>query len=84
MKLHFESTGNTEGFRAGKPLDVRSISMAVDLMLFDGGEPQYYKQEDGSVILEIQNATDATRERVIVAVKSVCRWGDMRFKELEQ
>lgn len=82
MKLHFKSAGNTVGFRAGHSLDVISIKLAVDLMLFDGEEPQYHKQEDGSVILEIQNASDATRERVIEIANSICSWEDMCFAKL--
>lgn len=61
--------------------------MITDLVLFDpddfDGDPIIEEQSDGSIILEIKNAGEQTKQRVKEAVGTAC-WSDMQFQEIQQ
>lgn len=84
MKLHFESTGDQQAYRAGKPLDYRSIREAMSIALaYSDQFATCLEQSDGSMVVEIVGIAEEKKRAVITMAQSICGYGDMRVKELE-
>jgi hypothetical protein len=81
MKLKFKLNSGGEGFGDLDVPEVKAIRMAVNLVLFNDEKPEYRLEDDGSLILEIREITQETREAVVGAVTAIC-WGDITFEDL--